>query len=91
MPGSNFAFPQCTVSRYKLHDGVTIFKVPNRKGDYYQNSRKNILSVLQRYTETDKLLREKYQNGDIYICEKHFAQEDIELTSKYNSYNIINK
>ena len=85
MPGSNCALPGCTTSRYKIHNGISIFKVTNRKGEYYAKWRKDILAVLLKYREVDENLKPKLKKfgvGDIYICEKHFPTTEIEYTSK---------
>ena len=49
MPGANFAFPRCNVSRYKLHEGTTIFTITKRKSEFYQEWKKEIQGVLLKY------------------------------------------
>ena len=50
MPGTNCVFPQCgTCRRHKL----STFKIPNRKGDFYEEWRTNILNVLIKYRVKD--------------------------------------
>ena len=85
MPGANCAFPGCNVSRYKLHEGATIFSITKRKSEFYQKWRKEILGVSLKYWDIDLVLKEKLQNGDadFFICERHFASDDIEYTSKF--------
>ena len=84
MPGACCAFPRCNVSRYKLHEGATIFSITMRKSEFYQERRKEILGVLLKYRDVDLVLKEKLQNGyaDFFICERHFASDDIEYTSR---------
>ena len=85
MPGANCAFPGCNVSRYKLHEGTTIFSITKRKNEFYKEWRNEILRVLLKYWDIDLVLEEKLQNGDAYffICEKIFASDDVEYTSKF--------
>ena len=85
MPGANFAFPRCNVSRYKLHEGTTIFTITKRKSEFYQEWRKEIQGVLLKYWDVDLVLKEKLQNddADFFICERHFAFDDIDYTSKF--------
>ena len=52
------------MSRYKLHEGTTIFSITKRKSEFYQEWRKEILEVLLRYRDIDLVLKEKLQNGD---------------------------
>ena len=87
MPCANCAFPGCNVSRYKLHEGTTIFSINKRKSELYQEWRQEILGVLLKYRDTDLVLKEKQQNGDadFFICERHFPSDDIEYTSKFFS------
>ena len=85
MSGANCAFPGCIVPRYKLQEGTTIFSITMRESEFYQKWRKEILGVLLKYRDIDLVLKEKLQNGDadFFICERHFASDDIEYTSKF--------
>ena len=47
----------------------------------YKNWRKELCDALVRYRVVDKLLKDRMKDGDVYICEKHFTQKDIECTS----------
>ena len=79
MSGANCAFPQRgTCRRHKL----SIFKIPNREGDFYEEWRTKILNVLIKYRVKDNKLKEKIKAGTVYICERHFQESDIEFTSK---------
>ena len=80
MPGANCAFPGCGVSRnYK---GVGIFKIPNRNDSFYNELRKNLLDVLLKYRVADKNFKKRIDEGKVYLCERHFVDQDIERTSK---------
>ena len=79
MLGANWAFPQCgTCRRHKL----SIFKIPNREGNFYEEWRTKILNVLIKYRDKDNKLKEKIIAGTVYICERYFQDSDIEFTSK---------
>ena len=79
MPRTNCAFHQCgTCRRHKL----SIFTIPNRKGDFYEEWRTNILNVFIKYRVKDDTLKEKIKAGTVYICQRHFQESDIEFTGK---------
>ena len=83
MPGANSAFPGCHVARTKKYKGISIFQIPTRKDEFYSEWRKNILYFLTKYRsfkQTD--LDERISKGDIYICEKHYFEDDFEFRSK---------
>ena len=44
----------------------------------------SFVGVLLKYQDIDLVLKEKLQNSDagFFICERHFASDDIEYTSK---------
>ena len=89
MPGPNCAFPGCHVTRTKKCKGISIFQIPTRKDEFYSEWRKSILNVLTKYRsfkQTD--LDERVSKGDIYICERHYVEDDFEFTSKL-TYIII--
>ena len=69
MPGANCTFPRCgTYRRHKL----SIFKIVNKKGDFYEEWRTSILNVLIKYRVKDDKLKEKINAGTVYICKKLF-------------------
>ena len=59
---------------------IALFKLTARKSEFYQNWKKDILNVVTKCRHADSDLKRPIQNGNIYICEKHFKQEDIEIT-----------
>ena len=64
MPGANRVFPQCgTCRRHKL----SIFKAPNREGDFHEECKSKILNVLIKYRVKDNKLKEKIKAGTVYI------------------------
>ena len=82
MPGRNCFFPNCTVSRTAKHENVGIFKIPMRNDDFHTEWRTNMINVMSRYREFGKDLKARAAAGRLFVCEKHFALEDIEFTSK---------
>ena len=52
------------MSRYKLHEGTTLFTITKRKSEFYHKWRKEIMGVLLKYREIDSVLKDKLQNGD---------------------------
>lgn len=83
MPGRNCAFPGCTVSHTEKHKGITVFKIPGRRDEFYSTWRKTMCDVLSRYRQMDTLLKQRIEKGLVHICERHFPPEDIEFTSKF--------
>ena len=63
-------------------DKLSSFKIPNRKGDFYEQWRTKVLNVLIKYRFKDDKLKEKIKAGTVHICERHFQESDIEFTSK---------
>ena len=45
------------MSRYKLHNGTTIFIIAKKKSEFYQERRKEILRVLLKYRDIDLVLK----------------------------------
>ena len=77
---ANFAFPECSVQRIKKYQGVTLFTVTTRKSYFYCRWRKALVDVLCRYRVIEPSLKRKILDGEqvIYVCERHFTDEDIE-------------
>ena len=75
------------MSKCKLHEGKATFSITERKSEFYQEWRKEILGVLLKYRDINLVLKEKLKNGDadFFICERHFASDDIEYASKFFS------
>ncbi|XP_065645886.1 uncharacterized protein LOC136076375 [Hydra vulgaris] len=80
MPGKNCAFPGCGVSCSRKYKGISIFQIPMRNDEFHSNWRKEIVNVLFKYRVADKELKDRVAVGKIYICERHFSTDDIELT-----------
>lgn len=82
MPGKNCCMPQCTVSQTPKHEGIKLYRVTTRKDEFYSNWRKEILAVVGRYRVMDQIFKARIANGRAFICQKHYAEADFELTSK---------
>ena len=73
----------CGISENKKHEhGLSLFKLPGRKTDFYVKWKKDILNVITKDRVIDQNLQHLIDNDRVWICEKHFKSEDIELTSK---------
>ena len=83
----NCCVPGCKVSRTPKYQGVSIFKIPQRKNDFYTNWRTNLVHVINRYRE----LKPSFVKGvldcsvKLYICEKHFDEKDWYFTKEKKS------
>ena len=88
MPGANCCFPQCGSSRRKrglpdeeMEDSnIGIFKITNRKGEFFSSWRKQVLDIVRKYRVFDEEFQQQLDNGTVAICDKHYKKEDIELT-----------
>ena len=83
MPGDNCAFPGCHITRTKRYKGISIFQIPTKEVKFHSEWRKSILNALTKYRsfkQTDPA--ERVCEGDIYICERHYLEDDTEFTSK---------
>ena len=78
----NCAFPTCTVSQTKKYAGVSLFKLPTRKSEFYTAWRKNLLDLLSKYRDMDSSFKKDVMDckRELFICERHYAEEDIEFT-----------
>lgn len=57
--------------------------------NFYSERRKDILYVLQKYWSLKQTeLNEGVYKGDIYICERHYVEYNVEFTGKYLSYYL---
>ena len=80
MPGANCAFPGCFISRYTKHKDIGRFKLPLRSGDFYNQWKNEILSVLHKYPEADDNLKKNISSGDIFL-ERYSVHHRIFWTS----------
>ena len=79
MPGDNCSVNGCGVNRRMK--GMGIFKIPS--ADTNSEWRKKWLGELLRFRELDVNLRAQIKQNRVFICERHFKTDEIEL-SKYH-------
>ena len=80
--GSRYCvFPGCPVKNINDYD-EKLFQVPKRKDDFYTKWRKNLVDLVTLYREMDNTRKQDILNCKvtIWICERHFSPQDIELT-----------
>ena len=75
MVGANCSIFGCSSSRRK--SGVPIFKVPEGDDEWSSNWRKSIISVVTKDRVIDKALRERIMKRNIFICEKHYSEDQL--------------
>ena len=79
MPGANCCIVDCFSSR--RHKDLGIFKIPgpSQKDQSKEKWRKELLGIIKRGREVDKIFKEQIENGKVYICERHFKPEEIKI------------
>ena len=91
--GRNCAMYGCFASENGLHPGVRYFQITTRNSEYYdyEGWRNNIINVLTKYREMNiSELKERVMKGNVYICDRHYADEDIEYTGKFPFWLFLN-
>eukprot|EP00794_Sanderia_malayensis_P012424 gene12424-13709_t len=88
MPGKNCAFPQCSVSEATKFGGLNLFQIPTRKNEFYSKWRKDMVDIISRFRVIDNVFRERVLAGNVYIFERHFSDEDFELTRVVIAFNL---
>ena len=84
MPGENCCVVGC--GSFRRHKGIGIFKLPPQSTDQNHqlklisgNWRSAWLNEISKHRVVVKTFREQVEKGNVYICEKHFNTEDIEI------------
>ena len=77
MPGEKCAFPRCSTSR--KYKGIILFKVPapDKTNDERIKWTKNLIDIILKYRVKDQSLIKRMQSYKLYICETHFAPDQI--------------
>ena len=75
MPGANCAIFGCSTSRKST--GVSIFRVPRSEDEYSRNWRDKLIQIITRDRQVDKGLQRQIEQKNLFICERHFKQEQI--------------
>ena len=79
---ANCAFPTCPVTRTAKYKEIGIFRLPTRTTEFFSTWRKGMLDIISKYRVMDSVFKKKVMEGEVnlYICERHFAPDDIEFT-----------
>lgn len=88
MPGGNCCINGCPMSR--RYKNVSLFKIPARSGEPATNRwRMNMIDTVKKYIKTfDAAFKERLKNNRVYICEKHFTEDQL-WHCKYSILNAI--
>ena len=86
MSGRNCCFNQCTTSDYKpkgqnKEQQWKLFRVTAAKSEFYAKWREKTVNVIKKYRVLDAAFYQRLEKGNVYVCERHYAPEDIELSS----------
>ena len=61
MPGDNCSVFGCPVSRSRKYKGIGIYKVPSGENDFDKKWRNQLINIVTRDREVDKVLRERIE------------------------------
>ena len=81
----NCTFNECFKNRANKsgkYQSLALFKLTGRKGEFYEKWKKEVLNIVTKYKHVDANFKKQIQSGNIYICEKHYKKEDVEITRK---------
>ena len=73
----------CNISR--KNSKLAIFKIPAGNGEYESKWRDKLIHVVTKDRVVDSSLKKQIESRKLFICEKHFNEEDI-LRRKYNNF-----
>lgn len=76
MPGANCSIFGCGTNR--RHFGISIFRIPTRKDELSLRTRQLWINVITKDRVVDQNLQRQIDNNQLYVCEKHFKEEEIE-------------
>ena len=76
MPGDNCSIYVCTVSRRSKYKGIVIFRVPAPKTEFEKSWKDKLVAVVIT-KEIDVPLRERIKSGRLFICQRHFTEDQI--------------
>ena len=96
MPGANCSIFGCGMSRKPKYEGIGIFKIPpshekkktTTTTKNKESWRKASLHVVTRDRVVDASSRKQIEEGSVFICERHFTPEDIEIR-KFQSFSYL--
>ena len=81
MPGSNCVIVNCGTSRYQKE--ISLLKLPTLKDEFHKKWQRDMLNIITRDRETNANLNRQIENDTVYICEKHFSEEQIYICEFY--------
>lgn len=76
MPGANCSIFGCGTNR--RHVGISIFRIPMRKDELSRRTKQLWINVITKDRVVDQNLQRQIDNSQLYVCEKHFKEEEIE-------------
>ena len=83
--------PLCTSNKNGLHEGIRYFQVTTRTSKYhdYDGWRNKIINIITK-DRTVKIteFKARVMKGNVYVCDRHYADEDIEWTG-IEFFNVI--
>ena len=77
MPGDNRSIYGCTVSCRSKYKGRASFKVPAPKTEFEKSWKDKLVDVITKGREIDGVLRERIKSGKLFICQRHFSEDQI--------------
>ena len=77
MPGDNCSVFGCGTCRRTK--GIGIWKLPSARNAEYKKWREHWLSEITKTRVIDKDFQKQIDSDKVFICEKHFKPEDVEL------------
>ena len=77
MPGDNCSIVGCSVSRSKKYKGIGIYRVPTGENSFDKQWREKLINVVTKDRTIDDALRERIKNKRIFICERHYRDDQI--------------
>ena len=86
MPCTNCSVWGCQVSLAEKYKGVSLFKVPSGNDTLSKNWRDKIISIITKDRVIDKDLRERINKGKLWVCQKHFKDEQINFDDNRISF-----
>ena len=77
MPGGNCCINGCHISR--RYKNVSLFKIPARSEEPATLKwRENMIKTIKKYIKAfDDTFIERLENNRVYICEKHFTEDQL--------------
>ena len=88
MPGENCAIFGCGTCRNQSIYGI--FKIPSPKDDFNKKWREEMLSLITRDRIVDAKFKLQIEKNRVFICEKHFAADQLYYCKcSYHINNIV--